>query len=223
MRTLVALLAASLVLPAASLAADRFTDPRGDAGEGPDITAVTLSHTDTELAIAVEFASVPPLAWDQAERYTDMLLIGIHTDDDLTRRDVEFFTGVHAVDMSRAPVVRGGAPAEGAGSTQVGTAEVAVDGATVTLRIERRLLGDPESVAIDVAAGREGAEEGAAGGGADSAPAAGPHRYALEGGGTAWFVPLLVASVLAAVAIGVVAVLTLRRSAPRPPAVQSGP
>jgi hypothetical protein len=195
---------ASLVLAATALALDRFTDPRGDADGGPDVTAVTLSHTDAVLSIAVEFAQAPPLGFDEREQYTDMLLVGIHTDDDLSRADVEFWTGVHGVDLTRAVVVRG----ENRGVA--GNADVIVDGSTVTLEVPRVVLDDPDHVAVSVAAGREYVD-GQASGGGDFAPASGSHRYQLtDGGGSAWVWPL-VASGLVAVGVSAVAVLVVRR------------
>lgn len=215
MRIVAILLAACFALPATALGADRFTDPRGDAGGvGPDVTAVTLSHTDTALTIAVEFANAPPLAFDEDERYTDMLLIGIHTDDDLGRADVEFYTGAHGVDLTRAPVVRAGSERPRA---QVGTAEIDVDGATLEVTVERSLLDDPEEVAVSVAVGREYVAEDAAGGRGDEAPATGAFRHSLaEDGGSGWVWPV-VAGGLAAAALAALIVVANRRRRPHGP------
>jgi len=216
MRVATVLLVASLALAPTALASDRFSDPRGDADGGPDITAVTLANTDDVLRISVEFASSPPLGYDEAEGYTDMLLIGIHTDDDQSQADVEYWTGVHGVDPTRAMVVRAGRRAI------VGYADVAVDGTTVSLEVRRALLEDPDEVAVQVAAGREYADEtaGAAGGGGDFAPASGAHLYALAGGdGPAWLRPL-VATALAALALAAVTALIVRR--PRPGSRDAG-
>lgn len=215
MRIVAILIAALFALPATALGSDRFTDPKGDApGSGPDITAVTLSHTDTALTIAVEFANAPPLAFDEDEHYTDMLLIGIHTDDDLGRTDVEFYTGAHGVDLTRAPVVRAGIESPRA---QVGTAALAVDGATLSLTVERSLLDDPEEIAVSVAAGREYVDEDAAGGGGDEAPATGAFRYSLADGDTSgWVWPALVGGVAAA-ALTALAVVVNRRRRPHGP------
>lgn len=207
MRVIMILLAALLALVPAAFASDGFTDPRGDSGEGPDITTVTLSHTDSTVTIAVEFASSPPLGFDESEGWTDMLLIGIHTDDDLSRMDVEFYTGVHGVDLTGGMVVSG----SGQGWKRVGTADVAVDGSTVALELERSLLGDPDEIAIDVAAGREFASEEAAGGGADEAPASGAFSYVLDDGGApAWLWPVVGAG--AAGALVALAVVVARRA-----------
>ena len=214
MRIVATLLAACFALPATALGADRFTDPRGDAGGvGPDVTAVTLSHTDTALTIAVEFANAPPLAFDEDERYTDMLLIGIHTDDDLGRTDVEFYTGAHGVDLTRAPVVRAGSESPRA---QAGTAAVDVDGATLEVTVERSLLDDPEEVAVSDAAGRDYVGEDAAGGG-DEAPAAGAFRHSLaEDDGSGWLWPGL-AGGIAAAALAALIVVANRRRRPHGP------
>jgi hypothetical protein len=209
MRIVAILIAALFALPATALGSDRFTDPKGDApGSGPDITAVTLSHTDTALTIAVEFAEAPPLAFDEDEHYTDMLLIGIHTDDDLGRTDVEFYTGAHGVDLTRAPVVRAGIESPRA---QVGTAAIDVDGATLEITVERSLLDDPEEVAVSVAAGREYAS-GDAGGGGDEAPASRAFHYSLaEDDGAGWVWPALAGGVAAAALAALIVVANRRR------------
>jgi hypothetical protein len=61
MRIVALLMTALLVLSPVALASDSFTDPSGDSGGDPDITSVTLSHTDTTVTIAVEFDSAPLL------------------------------------------------------------------------------------------------------------------------------------------------------------------
>jgi hypothetical protein len=210
MRIVATLIAALFALPATALGSDRFTDPRGDArGSGPDVTAVTLSRTDTALTIAVEFANAPPLAFDEDESYTDMLLVGIHTDDDLDRTDVEFYTGAHGVDLARAPVVRTGIESPGA---QVGTAALAVDGATLSLTVERSLLDDPDEVAVSVAAGREYVGEDAAAGGGDEAPATGAFSYSLtDDGASAWVWPVVVGGLVAAALAALIVVVNHRR------------
>ena len=205
MRVILVLLAGTMALAPVALASDVLTDASGDATPGPDVVAVTLSHSDERLAIAVELASEPLLGYDEKAQYTDMLLIGIHTDDDLRREDVEFWTGVHGVDLTRATVVRSGS--RGA----AGTADVTVDGATVTLELERALLDDPDEVAVSVAAAREYVDEGAGGGEPNFAPDEGAFAYTLvDGGASAWLWPLVTA--LAAVALGVFAGVTVRRS-----------
>ena len=209
MRIAAVLIAAFFALPATALGSDRFTDPRGDArGSGPDVTAVTLTHTDTALTIEVEFANAPPLAFDADERYTDLLLIGIHTDDDLGRTDVEFYTGVHGVDLTGAPVVRAGIESP---RPPVGTAVVDVDGPTVSLTIERSLLDDPKEIAVAVAAGREYVDEDAAGAGGDEAPATGAFRYSLTDDGSAWVWPTLLGGGVAAALMALIVVVNRRR------------
>jgi hypothetical protein len=204
MRIVALLFIALLVLSPVALASDSFTDPSGDSSGDPDITSVTLSHTDTTVTIAVEFDSVPPLGFSESDGYTDMLLVGIHTDEDLSRRDVEFWTGVHAVDVTSAMVVRGG-PERGV----VGTADVSVSGSTVALDVERDLLGDPDEIGIQVAAGRESVSESAAVGRGDEAPDSGPHAYMLgDGGGSFWIWP--VAGVAAATLVVLALVVALR-------------
>ena len=210
MRIVATLIAALFALPATAFGSDRFTDPQGDArGGGPDVTAVTLSHTDTAVTVAVEFANAPPLAFDEDGHYTDMLLIGIHTDDDLGRTDVEFYTGAHGADLSRAPVVRAGSESRRA---PAGTATLAVNGATLSLTVERSLLDDPEEIAVAVAAGREYVDEGTAGGGGDEAPATGAFRYSLAGAETSsWVWPAVVGGIVAATLTALIVVVSHRR------------
>ncbi|HXV34470.1 MAG TPA: hypothetical protein VD769_10720 [Gaiellaceae bacterium] len=197
MRVVTLLVAGLLVVATVALASGSFADPRGDAGDGPDITSVTLSHTSSTVTFAVTFASAPPLAFSESEGYTDMLLVGIHTDDDLSRADVEFWTGLHGVDLTDAMVVQGAGP----DWRRVGAADVTVSGSTVELELERGLLGDPDEIAVQVAAGRESATEDAAGGAADEAPASGAYAYALEDGGTpSWLWPAVGAGAAALVA-----------------------
>lgn len=173
---------AALALPEAASASSRFGDAPGDAGDGPDIVGVALSHTDSALRIAVDFASSPPLRFDAQAGYTDMLLVAIHTDDNFAANDVEFWTGAHAADLTRGLVVRGSGP-----SKQAGTADVSVSGKTVTLELDRTLIGDPDKIAIRVGAGREHADP-TAGDGGDFAPAAGAYPYDLGGNGPPWWV-----------------------------------
>lgn len=205
MRVVPVLLAAMIALAPVALAAGGFDDPRGDASPGPDVVGVTLSHTDETFAIAVELAAAPPLGFDEEAGYTDMLLVGIHTDDDLAQEDVEFWTGVHGVDPTEAMVVA----AEPRG--QVGTADVTVEGAEITLELERALLGDPEDVAVSVAAAREyGDEAEGAGGKPDFAPDEGAFAYALSGGdGPPWLWPLV--GVVGGAALFAAGAVTLRR------------
>jgi len=216
MRLVTVLLAALLALAPVAFASDTFTDPRGDSTGGPDITSVTLSHTDSSVTIAVEFASAPPLAFSGSDGYTDMLLVGIHTDDDLSRTDVEFWTGLHGIDLTEAMVVQGAGP----GSERLGTAAVTVSGSTVALELERGLLGDPDEISVSVAAGREYVAEGATAGGGDEAPATGPYTYVLDAGGSrSWLWPAAGAGGVAAV---VALVLLAARRPWRPHRVGTG-
>ena len=209
MRVVPLLVATAIGLAPVALAAGAFTDPRGDATPGPDVVAVTLSHTGETLSIAVELASAPPLGYDAGEQYTDMLLVSIHTDDDLRRQDVEYWTGLHGVDLTSARVVRAAPRGE------VGSADVTIDGATVTLALERALLDDPDEVAVSVAVARESVDEGAARDGVpDFAPDEGAFAYMLsDGGAPAWLWPLVVG--LAGAALIAAGGLVLRRTVRR--------
>ena len=182
MRIVALLMTALLALSPVALASDSFTDPSGDSGGDPDITSVTLSHTDTTVTIAVEFGSVPPLGFSESDGYTDMLLVGIHTDEDLSRRDVEFWTGVHAVDVTSAMVVRGGSERGSLGPPMCRSlARPWRSTSSATCSVT------PTRIGIQVAAGRESVSESAAVGRGDEARTPGPHAYMLGDGGRSFW------------------------------------
>jgi len=115
----------------------------------------------------------------------------------------------HGVDLTRAPVVRAGIESPRA---QVGTAALAVDGATLSVTVERSLLDDPDEVAVTVAAGREYVDEDAAAGGGDEAPATGAFGYSLtDGDASGWALPTVVGGVVAAALTALIVVVNRRR------------
>lgn len=206
MRTIVGtFVVALLAVPSVASASDRVIDPRGDSTDAPDITAVGVSHTDDALVVEVELAA--PLRFSEEKQYTDMLMVMITTD-----AFVQFATGVHGADTTRAPVTRTGVE-----SGRVGTARVEVDGGTVRLAVTRQLLDEPDEVGVLVAAGREYSQEEAGRGRPDYAPTAAPLRHVLSAGSGPSAVWPLAAAALAAAGFALV-MLVLGRGSVRPPA-----
>lgn len=179
----IALAPAALALAAgaaAALAASSYPDPVGDVkgGAGPDIAAVSVSHTARTVTFRVRFAKAPPLGASARQRWVDMLLIGIDVPPRgplPTRRDwqgVDYAVGLHGGQRT-ALLVR--AP----GWTTVARVPVAVQGRTLSVSVGRRTIGSPAAFDFVVSAGRELAD--GAGGGSDSAPPRGVFHYRLAG------------------------------------------
>jgi hypothetical protein len=135
-------------------------------GIGPDIVAVTIGQPEASLvSFGVEFASDPPLTYDLETMSTDELHIGLATEPDAEIPDgYHRAIIVHGATLPRA--VESGASMyddtrpEGEEVLEE-VIDVAVDGPTVTLTVERALLGDPDELAFFVVAMTEGSEEGA--------------------------------------------------------------
>jgi hypothetical protein len=130
-----------------------YEDPLGDVlgGIGPDIVAVAISEPDaSRVSFAVELASEPPLGYDAETLSTDALSIILAADVDAETADWHLI--VHGASLPQA--VETGAHLYDAtiGEVLEGVVDVAVDGPTVTLTVERALLGDPSQLAFAVAA-----------------------------------------------------------------------
>jgi hypothetical protein len=157
-----------------------FRDPAGDVngGPGPDVVAVTVSHTATAVTFRVRFASAPPLRMSTRQQWVDMLLVGIDVPPlgpaptATGWLGVNYYFGLHAVD----PVARFRKMGSQATPARLPTV---IRGATATVTVPRAKLGSPRWFAFNVAAGRETDVEGQGGG--DMAPAQGSFRYALTG------------------------------------------
>jgi hypothetical protein len=174
-----ALLAVLLAGCGGGAGARTFDDRVGEveAGTGPDLAAVTVSDTATEVTFAVRFADAPPLRVDEADGWVDMLLIGIDVpplgpEPDAPGGDwrgVDYAFGTHGPSDTAVLVRMGGG--------KVAELAVATSGSTMSLSVPRRALGNPDWFTFTVAAGREGAED--RGGGGDFIPASGTLRYTL--------------------------------------------
>lgn len=160
-----------------------FADPAGDAsgGPGPDLTAVTLSHTSSTVRFTVRFAKAPPLAASARGRFVDMLLIGIDVPPRGLWRGVDgwtgadYWAGLHG-GGSTAVLVR--VPKAPGPARTVARPVVTTAGRTITFSVSRRALGNPRWLELVLAAGREGADET---GGSDEAPNFGVFHYDLSG------------------------------------------
>jgi len=155
--------------PVSSL--ERFEDVVGDAvGESPEIIAVIIDDPENMpvLAITVEFASEPPLGTDE-ETWTDAVLVGLLVDPEVDSEgrpvnlvarddfDADYVIGSHGVTLSET-LDEGAHLVAPDGDLYWFVVDLAVDGPMVTWRVDRKLIGDPEAVAIQVLAGVERAD-----------------------------------------------------------------
>lgn len=153
-----------------------FRDPAGDVRGGPDITAVTVSHTATRVTLSVRFAHAPPLGAAARGSWVDMLIVGIDVPPrGLTRsangwRGLDYYVGLHGNDRVAMLV-------KASRRTIVGRPKVVVSGRTLTLSLSRRSLGSPAWIELVAAAGREGAGDTGEG---DEAPDHGVFHYRLR-------------------------------------------
>jgi hypothetical protein len=151
----------------------RIEDAVGDTGtgKGPDIVALAVSQPEGPLvSFSVEFASDPPLTWDLEAASTDMLMIAIATQAGAELPgEADYVIGAHGANLTEtaetgAHLYTTDGPGDGLLWQVV---DVAVDGTTVTLTLDRHLLGDPEALTAVAHAAVEGPEEAAA---ADACP-----------------------------------------------------
>jgi hypothetical protein len=167
-----AAVALTTVVPAAS-DASRHPDVRGDlfGRSGPDLVAVTVSHTATAIRFRVVFAQAPPLQVNVAEQWLDVLAIAIDVPPRGPGPTVAGWAGadyaITALARQKTAVLTK-APRWRA----VGNATVATRGRAVTVTVPRRRLGNPARFDYVVAGGREGAVS-------DSAPDRGTFRYVV--------------------------------------------
>ena len=162
-----------------------FADPAGDVkgGAGPDLTLVSVSHTDSTVTFRFRFARQPPLAASAAGG-VDMLIAGNDVPPRSLKRSangwsgLDYYAGLHGTDRT-AMVVKASPPGSAQPSRVLGRPEVTVSGRTLSFSIRRSTLGDPAWIELVVAAGRETSAE-AAGGGGDEAPDSGTFHYRLR-------------------------------------------
>lgn len=170
----------ALILSGSALAAVGYPDKVGDVkgGAGPDLAAVTVSHTKTHVTFRFRFTTAPPLRASTSQGWVDMLLVGIDVPPlrtwprvDGEWLNVDFAAGTHGPSGT-------GVLSDVAKRKVAARFPVAISGSTVSFSIPRRALRDPGRFTFRVAVARELAE-GEAGGGVDYAPASGAFRYTL--------------------------------------------
>jgi hypothetical protein len=136
-------------------------DPADDVATamGPDVVAVAVERDADTITFRVRFAAAPPLDVSLQEGWVDMLLIGIDVPPfgapPLTPggewRGADFALGTHGPSASGILVrLSAEAPPEMRADIPIET-----DGATMSLSVQRRELGDSARFAVSVAAARE--------------------------------------------------------------------
>jgi hypothetical protein len=140
-------------------------DSQGDVARatGPDIVAVTVERDGDTIAFHVRFASAPPLKLNGEEGWVDMFLIGVDvppsgpppTEPGGEWRGADYALGSHGPSTS-GMLVRLGSTAPRTWAD----VPITIEGATLSLSIPRRDLGDPERFALSIAAAREWNEAG---------------------------------------------------------------
>ena len=184
-----------------ALGAERFSDPSGDVegGPGPDIVGVTVSQPVADrVSFAVEFATAPPLAFDVAQGYTDMLMIGL--DSTLPLKDGpeawDYVIGAHGANLDQGAALAAMANGRNSGPVRLHVVTAAVEGRTLTLTLPLDAIGNPSQVRFTVGAGREGPD--AQTGGSDSYPDPGGQTYSLapQGpSGLTWLGPIVIVTI----------------------------
>ena len=160
-----------------------YEDPLGDVTEGaPDLVGCSVSEPFESLVrFELEFAADPPLAYDVETWTTDELWLVVSAQPDpVMPDDAEYALIVHGATLEQ--VAESGAglydtTADPGDEVFWGVVDVAVDGPTLALSVDRKLIGDPDELAFYAWATTEGEDE------PDSCPdeAAGPGRYTLVG------------------------------------------
>ena len=162
-----------------------YEDPVGDVpgGEGPDFVSCSLSEPWQSLvSFSFEFASDPPLSYDLETMSTAELWVALATDPAaVVPEDATHLLGVHGATLE-AEAVTGAALWD---ASQVEddpvfwrVVDVEVEGATVTLAVDRKLVGDPDDLHFVGIVSAEGQEVG------DFCPDVQelePGRYQLDG------------------------------------------
>lgn len=174
-----AIAAVAAVSAAAGLGPSTFTDRRGDVqgGAGPDIAAVTISHTATAVRFSIRFTTAPALRGGIEERWMEMLLVGIDapplgpSPKATGWFGANYWLGLHTGQTTAVLVEKA--------SRRSIRLPATTRGATIVISVPRARIGNPRWFGFIVAAGREGENE--AEGGSDYAPAKGVFRYTLGG------------------------------------------
>jgi hypothetical protein len=161
-----------------------YKDPVGDVPAGaPDLVSCAISEPWQSLvSFTFEFAAEPPLSYDVESMTTGEFWVGLTTNPAAVfPDDITHILGVHGATLEEEAVT--GATlfdtslAEG-DPTFWRVVDVEVEGATLTLAVDRKLIGDPEDLYFLGLAAAEGQD------GVDTCPDArelGPGRYQLGG------------------------------------------
>lgn len=142
----------------AAAAAERFEDPLGDAtGDSPDVTAVVVSERENSpsFSIGVELAEGREFGTD-GETWSDVVFLLMSADSDLDERDIltaEFHTGVHGVTLPM--MLSAGAMLDTPDGLYEHVVDVEQDGQLLTFTLDRKLLGSPPDLYLQVLLGVE--------------------------------------------------------------------
>lgn len=178
---------AALLASGSALAARSYGDPAGDAGPGPDVRAVAVSNTASEVTFRVRFARTPPLGVNASKGWIDMLLIGIDVppigpppvSPGGPWRGVDLWFGTHGRSKTGLLVE---VPATPGTEREAIRFPIVATGATLRLTIPRSALGSATWFRFSVAAAREWGEgDEPAGAEPDVVPDRGTFRYVLTG------------------------------------------
>lgn len=142
-------------------------DPVGDVagGSGPDFVACGVSEPwESLVSFTFEFAAEPPLSYDLETWSTDELFVAVspRADADFLKGDFEYALIVHGATLpSDAETGSGLYDSTRAEGDEVywRVVDIAVDGSTLTLSVDKKLIGDPDTVYFMAGASREGQEE----------------------------------------------------------------
>jgi hypothetical protein len=163
-----------------------YEDPVGDVdGEGPDFVSCGASEPwDSLVRFRFEFTSEPPLGYDVATSSTDEMWVGLATSPDIAFPEgLEYILIVHGATLATATESGSGlydtTQPEG-DEVFWGVVDAEVDGAVLTLTVDRKLVGDPETIYFAAAAGSEG-EDGASSHDMCPDEEEGPGEYVLVG------------------------------------------
>ena len=126
-------------------------DPVGDVpgGDGPDIVSCSLAEPwQSLISFTFEFAAEPPLSYDVETMSTDELWVGLFTDPAAVfPDDVTHLLAVHGATLEEEAVT--GATLWDASQVEGdpvywSVVDVEVEGPTLTLAVDRKLLGDAD-------------------------------------------------------------------------------
>lgn len=219
LRAILAVVLACAVWAPPAAAGVVIRDAVGDAvGGAPDLASVAVERQADELVFTVGFAGGARFGVDEAEGYTDMLVVALDVDDGFACAttadcaDIDYALGLHGADAARVSVWT----ARTRRSVETGRAALA--GRTLTLRVTAAAVGDPERFNVAVAVGREyvqGAESRPA---YDLAPDEGAGSWSAGDGGTLPYVPAAAAGAALLVAAAVAYALRRHRGGHARPA-----